>query len=51
MDYSPNADRSKVVLSINHPQGQVNLFLLNLATNGLEQLTTTNDAYNPVWHP
>ena len=51
MGFSPNADRSKVVLSVNHPQGTVNLFLLNLATDELEQLTTTNDAYGPVWYP
>ena len=49
--FSLNADQSKIVLSIEYPQNTVNLFLFDLSTNDLEQLTTTNDAYNPVWFP
>ena len=49
--FSPSADQSNIVLSIENPKDSMNLYLLDLETNTLEQLTFTDDAWSPIWFP
>jgi hypothetical protein len=51
LGFSPSADQSKVVLSIEHPTRVANLYLLDMKTGNLDQLTSGGDDRNPVWHP